>query len=150
MNEHDSLQSLGLIVNEILLNGDSCTLDKEITTITSQPINLSFLETFKCEKCIFQTISKTFLKSHILNEYDSLQSLELLVNEYYMKRVNKKINLFVLQFLLDTDFHCRTFAIVGRVIGVKMVGNYMTAPLSLPLQPAYHMAEMQIQILFLW
>ena len=33
---------------------------------------------------------------------------------------------------------------------VKMVGNYMTAPLSLPLQPAYHMAEMQIQILILW
>ena len=29
---------------------------------------------------------------------------------------------------------------------VKMVGNYMTAPLSLPLQPAYHMAEMQIEI----
>ena len=38
----------------------------------------------------------------------------------------KKINLFVLQFLLDTDFHCRTFAIVGKVIEVKMVGNYKT------------------------
>ena len=35
LNEHETQQSLGLIVNEILLNGDSCNWDKEITNNTS-------------------------------------------------------------------------------------------------------------------
>ena len=55
-------------VHDILLNGDSYNWDKDITTNTSQAIDLSILETFKCDKCIFQTISKSDLESYILNE----------------------------------------------------------------------------------
>ena len=55
------------------------------------------------------------------------------------------MNLFVLQFLLDTDFHCRTFAIVGKVIEVKMVGNYKTNT-NTTIRQIQIQIQMQIQI----
>ena len=66
----------------------------------------------------------------------------------------KQKNKFVCQSLFSNfsfpfslSYFCnggQSYRSVGII--VKMVGNYMTAPLSLPLQPAYHMAEMQIEI----
>lgn len=67
--------------------------DKELTINTSQAIDMSIVETFKCDKCIFHTISKTDLKKHIFNEHETLESLGFPVSEYDLNRVDNRTNL---------------------------------------------------------